>query len=111
MVGQFLTHKNVLDKLNTELLPRMGSRTSGYTSVVRMGPRMGDGAMIVKMSLILDAAKAPVKKAKVEEKSASRPSDGGKPETEIIEAEVVEDKKPAKAKTKKETTRVSGGDK
>lgn len=100
MVAQFLTHKNVLDKLNTEILPRMGSRTSGYTSVVRMGPRMGDGAMIVKMSLILDAAKTPVKKTKTEEKSAAGASGEGKSETEIIEAEVVE-AKPAKA-TKKE---------
>ena len=57
LVSQFLTHKSVLDKLNNEILPRVGSRTSGYTSVVKIGPRLGDGAMIVKMSLILDESK------------------------------------------------------
>ena len=92
MVGQFLTHKKVLDKLTTELLPRLGSRTSGYTSVVKLGPRLGDGAMIVKMSLILDAIKEPAKKSKaVEVKEAKAIK-----EPEIIEAEVVETAKPKK---------------
>lgn len=100
LVAQFLTHKTVLDKLNNEILPRVGSRTSGYTSVVKIGPRMGDGAMIVKMSLILDAIKEPVKKAKAIK------------EPEIVEAEIVEEKtaKPKKA-VKKEATRLSKGDK
>jgi large subunit ribosomal protein L17 len=62
MVAQFLPHKVVLDKLNNEILPRVSSRNSGYTSTVRIGSRMGDGAMIVKMSLILDEAKSKVSK-------------------------------------------------
>lgn len=93
LVAQFLPHKNVLEKLNNVILPRVASRTSGYTSVVKMGPRMGDGAMIVKMSLILDEAKAaPAKKAKTIK------------EPEIVEAEIVEAKevKPKKV-SKKET--------
>ena len=94
MVSQFLVHKNVTDKLDQELLPRMMSRTSGYTSVVRLGARLGDGAMMVKMSLILDAAKAkaekPAKEAKTEKTA--------KPGTpEIVEAEVVSEKPAKKA--------------
>lgn len=63
LVSQFLTQRKVQDKLNKEILPRVKSRTSGYTSLVKLGPRLGDGAMIVKMSLILDAAKEKVSKA------------------------------------------------
>lgn len=59
LVSQFLIHKNVADKLNKEILPRVKSRTSGYTSLVKLGPRLGDGAMIVKLSLILDEIKVP----------------------------------------------------
>lgn len=73
LVSQFLIHKQVAEKLSKEILPRVKSRTSGYTSLVKIGPRLGDGAMIVKMSLILDSVKE-VKKAepkgKVEAKEA-----------------------------------------
>lgn len=57
LVSQFLIHKQVAEKLAKEILPRVQSRTSGYTSLVKLGPRLGDGAMIVKLSLILDATK------------------------------------------------------
>ena len=98
LVAQFLTHKVVLDKLNNEILPRVGSRTSGYTSVVKIGPRLGDGAMIVKMSLILDESKATKgsKESKVA-KAVAGP--------EVIEAEIVTEPKAvktAKAKVAKE---------
>lgn len=92
MVAQFLVHKPVHDKLMNDLLPRMGSRTSGYTSLVKMGPRVGDGAMVVKLSLILDAAK---------ESKTAKPVKESKPE--VVEAEVVTEKevKPKKVAAKK----------
>lgn len=62
LVSQFLIHKPVAEKLTKVILPRVKSRTSGYTSVVKLGPRLGDGAMMVKLSLILDEVKAPAKK-------------------------------------------------
>lgn len=70
LVSQFLIHKSVTEKLSKEILPRVKSRTSGYTSLVKIGPRLGDGAMIVKLSLILDAIKEPKKseEKKVKEK-------------------------------------------
>lgn len=37
-----------------EIIPRLKTRVSGYTSVVKLGPRQGDGAMMVKMSLLLE---------------------------------------------------------
>lgn len=45
------------DPLFKDIVPRLKSRTSGYTSLIRLGPRQGDGAMIVKLSLLLEEAK------------------------------------------------------
>lgn len=68
LVSQFLTHKSVTEKLTKEILPRVKTRTSGYTSLVKLGPRLGDGAMMIKLSLILDAVREP-KVAKIKEEA------------------------------------------
>lgn len=60
LVSQFLVSKKTQDKLIKEILPRLSGRTSGYTSTVRMARRLGDNALIVKMSLILEAPKKAV---------------------------------------------------
>jgi len=57
LVTQFLTNKKVSDKLFNEIVPSLQSRQSGYTSIVKLGFRKGDGAMIVQMRLLLDEAK------------------------------------------------------
>ncbi len=51
--------KGLIDKFinkskNKELLSRFKSRTSGYMSLIKLGPRLGDGAMMVRMSLLMD---------------------------------------------------------
>ncbi len=102
LVSQFLTHKNVNEKLTKEILPRLKSRTSGYTSMVRLGPRMGDGAMMVKVSWILDEVKEKATKATEDAKVTIRPSSGSK-EAKVIEAEVVEEKPAKKAVKEKES--------
>lgn len=35
-----------------EIIPRLKNRTSGYISLIKLGPRQGDGAKMVKMSLL-----------------------------------------------------------
>jgi large subunit ribosomal protein L17 len=47
-----IADKNLRERLTKEIVPKMGSRTSGYTSLVRLGTRLGDQTMMVKMSLI-----------------------------------------------------------
>jgi large subunit ribosomal protein L17 len=42
----------VIDKLFKEIAPRYADRTSGYTRVVRIGPRSGDAAPIVQIELV-----------------------------------------------------------
>jgi large subunit ribosomal protein L17 len=42
----------VIDKLMNEIAARYGDRTSGFTRVVRLGPRAGDAAPIVQLELV-----------------------------------------------------------
>lgn len=51
-VSNFLSDQEVAEKL-FGFLPRLQERSSGYTSVTKIGRRKGDGAMMVKMSLLL----------------------------------------------------------
>lgn len=48
----FLVQKDIVKKLADDIVPRYEGRLSGFTTTVRMGRRLGDGAMMVKMSLI-----------------------------------------------------------
>lgn len=56
-VNQFITDKNASQKLFDDIVPKLKSRNSGYTSVIKLGFRQGDGAMMVRMNLILDKEK------------------------------------------------------
>lgn len=67
LVSQFLTTKSISDKLIKDLTPRLKSRNSGYTSVIKMGKRLGDGSEMVQMKLLLEE----VKKAKPKRKEQS----------------------------------------
>lgn len=67
LMTQFLSDKKIEEKLVNDLTPRMKSRNSGYTTMVRMGRRQGDGASMVQISLIIDqpvVAKKEVKEEK-----------------------------------------------
>lgn len=61
LVSEFFNQKGIEIKLYDEVLPRIGTRVSGFTSTARLGRRLGDGAMVVKMSLLLEEPKARVK--------------------------------------------------
>ncbi|MBI2022296.1 50S ribosomal protein L17 [Candidatus Daviesbacteria bacterium] len=91
LVGQFLVSKQVQDKLIKDIAPRLKSRTSGYTSITKLGRRMGDGAMIVQMRLLVESVEPvkPVKSVKAKEAAA-------KAETKKLKAA-------EKPKSKKET--------
>jgi large subunit ribosomal protein L17 len=42
----------VTEKLFTKVMPRMKDRPGGYTRVLKMGPRLGDGAPMVLVELV-----------------------------------------------------------
>ncbi|HEX5450990.1 MAG TPA: 50S ribosomal protein L17 [Candidatus Limnocylindrales bacterium] len=51
-VAEFPDEPLVLDKLFRELGPKYADRTSGFTRLVRIGPRPGDAAPIVQIELV-----------------------------------------------------------
>lgn len=87
LVSQFIVDKQVAEKLIKDIAPRLSERSSGYTSVVKLGRRLGDGAMMVQMQLLTKAA-TPAKEDKTAKKSESSK------ETQAIESSEV---KPAAA--------------
>ena len=71
LVSQFLTNKKFSEELIKNIAPRLRTRNSGYTSVVRVGKRLGDSSMIVRMSLLTTpkVEKPAVKKVSEEKKT------------------------------------------
>lgn len=48
----FLLNKTVAKKLFTTLSARYAERHGGYTRIIKLGPRLGDGAPMVQLELI-----------------------------------------------------------
>ena len=48
----FVTDKKVVEKVFSELAPRYAERPGGYTRMVKLGPRLGDGAPMVQLALV-----------------------------------------------------------
>jgi large subunit ribosomal protein L17 len=48
----FITDKRVVEKVFTDLAPRYAERAGGYTRIVKLGPRLGDGAALARLELM-----------------------------------------------------------
>lgn len=57
LLQTFLVKKEVRERLVKEIVPALKNRTSGYSSLIRLGPRQGDSAMMVRMSLLTEEVK------------------------------------------------------
>ena len=99
--AKFIQDEKILNKLFTEIGPRMKERNGGYTRVLKLGYRQGDAADMVILELVdykLDADNGEEKKAEPKAKKAA-------PKAEKADkAEKSEAKAPAKKPSAKKTT-------
>ena len=52
LVAQMPHEPLIIDKLMDELATKYADRASGYTRIVKIGPRLGDAAAIVQIELV-----------------------------------------------------------
>ena len=92
IVAKFIQDEKILNKLFTELGPRMKDRKGGYTRILKIGFRQGDAADMVILELVDYKLPAEESKEKPAKKAAASEKPAKKPATK---------KAPAKAKTAK----------
>ncbi|MFA6855741.1 MAG: 50S ribosomal protein L17 [Treponema sp.] len=100
-VAKFIQDEKILNKLFTEIGPRMKERNGGYTRVLKLGFRQGDAADVVILELVdykLDTA-AVEKKADAKAKKVEKKTEVSENKADSTEKAAPKVKKPAAKKT------------
>src|SRR5262245_24938443 len=103
LVSRDIRNAVVVKKLFDDLGARFAARPGGYTRILRLGPRQGDGAEMAIVELIGSEWKPPKKdekdaKGKKKEAKGDKPEADAKPEKSEKAAKA---KEPAKGKSKR----------
>ncbi|MCG8568915.1 MAG: 50S ribosomal protein L17 [Spirochaetes bacterium] len=111
MVNRLIKDKKVLMKLFDEIAPRYTDRPGGYTRVIKLNRRKGDGAEMAYLELVEESvAPAKGKKKKKKQKKAAEAPKAEAKKDEIVEAEK-EEKAEAKEEPKKEEAKETKAEK
>ncbi len=104
--AKFISDEKILNKLFTEIGPRMKERNGGYTRVLKLGFRQGDAADVVILELVDYKLESEEEKAekKTAKKATAKDDSAKAKKTASKSKEAAPEKKPAskKASEKKE---------
>jgi large subunit ribosomal protein L17 len=97
-IMQRVPDARVADKILKEIAPKFATRAGGYTRIIKVGPRVKDGARIVVLTFVEEVK--PTSFAEVKRNTDKKASTTKKAEVKVEKNAKKEEKKPAKSKTK-----------
>lgn len=94
LINRLIRDKNILMKLFNEIAPRYTERKGGYTRIIKLAKRKGDGADLCFIELVEELApKAPAKKKKTAAKKAAPKKEAAVEAPATAEAEQASEQK------------------